>query len=274
MTSQRRNAKRLRVGSPGRSWQCCRRRSPTSGSRFPVLSSMTHVEHIPAPNTLVVAHKLDAAAWGLFSWIPPSPERVRYGQWRGGGTSHSLALGAKNMTKILVCSALLCTIAGGAAAQSPGTFEVGGFGRYANFGGDLRLHDRCCGAGAYIGFYFLRDLALEGEGSYLPTHDEPTQTVAVSNVPLRARLLYNIPVGPNATALQLGAGYVHDIYGKAVDFKNSGVTGFAGFRLGVASFLTLRVGGTVDYVPSPSQTGVSNYWNWGVQFGGGLMLGN
>jgi OmpA-OmpF porin, OOP family len=200
--------------------------------------------------------------------------RVRYGQWRGGGTSHSLAFGAKNMTKILVCSALLCTIAGGAAAQSPGTFEVGGFGRYANFGGDLRLHDRCCGAGAYIGFYVLRDLALEGEGSYLRTHDEPTQTVAVSNAPLRARLLYNIPIGANATALQLGAGYVHDIYGKDVDFKNSGVTGFAGFRLGVASFLALRVGGTVDYVPSPGQTGVSNYWNWGVQFGGGLLLGN
>ena len=31
---------------------------------------MTHVEHIPAPNTLVVAHKLDAAAWGLFFvWV-------------------------------------------------------------------------------------------------------------------------------------------------------------------------------------------------------------
>ena len=31
---------------------------------------MTHVEHIPAANTLVVAHKLDAAAWGLFFvWV-------------------------------------------------------------------------------------------------------------------------------------------------------------------------------------------------------------
>ena len=27
---------------------------------------MTHVEQVPAGNTLVVAHKLDAAAWGLF----------------------------------------------------------------------------------------------------------------------------------------------------------------------------------------------------------------
>jgi hypothetical protein len=31
---------------------------------------MTHVEHIPGANTLVVAHKLDAAAWGLFFvWV-------------------------------------------------------------------------------------------------------------------------------------------------------------------------------------------------------------
>ena len=31
---------------------------------------MTHVEYIPGANTLVVAHKLDAAAWGLFFvWV-------------------------------------------------------------------------------------------------------------------------------------------------------------------------------------------------------------
>jgi predicted phage tail protein len=32
--------------------------------------SMTHVERVPAANTLVVAHKLDAVAWGLFFvWV-------------------------------------------------------------------------------------------------------------------------------------------------------------------------------------------------------------
>lgn len=31
---------------------------------------MTHVEHVPAPNTPIVAHKLDAAAWGVFFvWV-------------------------------------------------------------------------------------------------------------------------------------------------------------------------------------------------------------
>lgn len=31
---------------------------------------MTHVEHVPATNPLVVTHKLDAAAWGLFFvWV-------------------------------------------------------------------------------------------------------------------------------------------------------------------------------------------------------------
>jgi hypothetical protein len=32
--------------------------------------SMTHVERVPVRNTLVVAHKLDAAVWGLFFlWV-------------------------------------------------------------------------------------------------------------------------------------------------------------------------------------------------------------
>ena len=31
---------------------------------------MTHVEHMPGANTAMVAHKLDAAAWGLFFvWV-------------------------------------------------------------------------------------------------------------------------------------------------------------------------------------------------------------
>ena len=31
---------------------------------------MTHVEHIPTPTTPVVAHRLDAVAWGLFFvWV-------------------------------------------------------------------------------------------------------------------------------------------------------------------------------------------------------------
>lgn len=31
---------------------------------------MTHVEHVPAGNPLIVAHRLDAVAWGLFFvWV-------------------------------------------------------------------------------------------------------------------------------------------------------------------------------------------------------------
>ena len=33
-------------------------------------ASMTHVEHLPASNAQVVAHRLDAAGWGLFFvWV-------------------------------------------------------------------------------------------------------------------------------------------------------------------------------------------------------------
>jgi outer membrane protein OmpA-like peptidoglycan-associated protein len=175
---------------------------------------------------------------------------------------------------LVVSGALLCTMVSGAGAQSPGTFEIGGFGRYANFDSKLQLHDRCCGAGGWLGVYFARNLAVEVEGSFLPTHDEPTQTIALSSVPLRGRLTYNIPIAPHATAFQLGAGYVYDVYGKDVDFKNSGITGLAGVRVGITRVLALRLSGTLDYAPSPNQPGVDHYWNWGIQFGAGLLFGN
>jgi outer membrane protein OmpA-like peptidoglycan-associated protein len=176
------------------------------------------------------------------------------------------------------------------AAQSPGTFEFGGFARYANFDSDLRIKDKCCGIGGYLGVYFVRNLALEAEGSYLTTHDTLTETTSVSSTPFRARLVYNIPLGKNASAFQIGAGYVYDIYGKdtravytpplADNPKSHGVTGLGGFRFGFTPFLALRLSATVDYVPSPKQTvfgsvtPLDKYVNWGLQGGLSLVLNN
>ena len=187
-----------------------------------------------------------------------------------------------------ITAALFCTAVRGVAAQSPGTFEFGGFARYAHFDSKLRLKEKCCGIGGYLGIYFVRNLALEAEGSYLTTHDSLTETISVSSTPFRARLVYNIPLGKNASAFQLGAGYVYDIYGKdartiyglADNPKSHGVTGLGGFRWGLTPFLALRLSATVDYVPSPKQTvlgGVTpldKYVNWGIQGGLRLVLNN
>ena len=179
-------------------------------------------------------------------------------------------------------AALVCTAASRVAAQAPGTFEFGGFARYAKFDDKLLIKNKCCGAGGYLGVYFVRNLDIEVEGSYLETHDTLTDNIAVSSTPFRARLGYSIPLGGNASAFQLGAGYVYDVYGKDAKTlygmtdnpKSHGITGLAGFRWGFTPFLALRVSGTIDYVPSPKQTGLDKYTNWGVQGGLSILLNN
>jgi outer membrane protein OmpA-like peptidoglycan-associated protein len=170
-----------------------------------------------------------------------------------------------------VAAALMLAAASNAAAQSAGTFEVTGFGRYSWFDNKLGLDDEFGGGGS-LGFYVVRNLAIETEGSYLKSSDILNRSI--SSIPLRARLTYNIPLGGYASAFQLGAGYVYDIYGKDVDYKSSGITGLFGFRIGLTENWSLRLNGTLDHVPSPKQPGVDKYTNWGVQTGVSLMLGN
>ena len=62
----------------------------------------------------------------------------------------------------VVSGALLCTVATGAAAQSPGTFEIGGFGM-ANFFADTLSLDRHLGGGGWLAFFPVRNLAIEAE---------------------------------------------------------------------------------------------------------------
>jgi len=182
----------------------------------------------------------------------------------------------------MICFALLATIASRAAAQSPGTFGIDAFGRYAHFDDTLGLDNDKFGGGGTLSIYFIRNLALEAEGSYVKSTTLAAPAVDVKSYPLRARLTYNIPLSNSSpTSLRIGAGYVYDWYkysgagGAAdVDIKNHGATGLVGFRVGLGPTFNIKVDGTVDYGPSPDQVGVDKYWNFGVQAGLGILLGN
>jgi outer membrane protein OmpA-like peptidoglycan-associated protein len=168
-------------------------------------------------------------------------------------------------------SALLFAAVSPAVAQSAGTFEIGGFGRYAFYDDEAQLDDRF-GGGATLGFYLLRNLALEGEFSYNKTRDFFSNRI--TNTRLIPRLVFNVPLGGYSSAFQLGAGYVRNRYGDAADASENGIHGLAGLKLGLAEHWALRLSGTLDYISDPELRPADDNKNWGAQAGLSLLFGN
>ena len=167
--------------------------------------------------------------------------------------------------------ALLFTTATVAGAQSAGTFEITGFGRYTRYADTLALQEGGSG-GASLGFYPIRNLALEAEAAYTDTHSHLTGA-SVINIPLRGRLVYHLPLGGYASALRIGAGYLQNLYTRNVSFEDRGFTGVAGFRWGLSPSLAFRVDGIADYVKNPEADRANEYINWGTQVGVSLRVG-
>ena len=148
--------------------------------------------------------------------------------------------------RVLACALLLAATP--AAAQSPGTIELGGFGKYNFFDDTAGVQDKF-GYGGSLGFYFWRNLGIEGDITRAKTRDELGNEVSVT--PIRVRLQYNLPAGENATALQFGAGWVRQRYGETYDVSENGITGLLGFRVGLHPNVAFRMAGTVDYISTP-----------------------
>ena len=165
---------------------------------------------------------------------------------------------------------LLLSTAGLASAQSGGTFEITGFGRFNRFDDTLRIQEELGGGGS-LGFYLLPILALEAEAAYTKTHSNASG-LPITSVPLRGRLSLHIPIGGYASGIRLGAGYVRNVYRKSVSFDDNGLTGIFGFRWGLSPNFGFRIDGTADYVGNPEGGRADHYINWGAQAGLSLML--
>jgi hypothetical protein len=165
--------------------------------------------------------------------------------------------------------ALLLTTATAAGAQTAGSYEINGFGRYTRFDNSLGPVNTA-GGGASLGFFVVSNLALEAEAAYTAT---TALASSVTNIPLRGRLSYHIPLGGKATSIRMGAGYVRNLYRKDVNFDDDGFTGIFGLRLGLGPTLGFRLDGTADYFRSPD-AGRAEYVNWGGQAGLSLVFGN
>ena len=166
---------------------------------------------------------------------------------------------------------LLLSTATVAAAQSAGSFEVNGFGRYTRFDDTLRIQEEAGGGGS-LTFFLLRNVAIEAEGAYTRTHSNATGN-PVANIPLRARLTYHLPIGGYSSSVRLGAGYVRNLYRKSVNFDDNGFTGIFGVRVGFTEMVGLRLDVTADYVRSPEFVPADNYVNWGLQAGVSVLFG-
>jgi outer membrane protein OmpA-like peptidoglycan-associated protein len=177
----------------------------------------------------------------------------------------------------LLAPVLLLAAAMPAASQQAGTFEVGAFVQASYFEESLRFERGSGGGGIRLGFFPVRHLELEAEGAFVPT--EGPGGLDVSYLPLRARLLFNMPVGEHGAFL-LGGGYVRNEFGRDLDTHESGATGLVGARLGLPGSMVIRLSTYIDYIPSPSielypapALEPDHNVNWGIQAGLSFLLG-
>lgn len=204
-----------------------------------------------------------------------------------------------------VCAMTALLFGGTAAAQSPGTLLLGGFGQWTKFDDALKL-ENTIGVGGRVGAFFAPNWNLEAEHSYnRPDQTGTGQTGSIWYGPLSARIRYSFPLA-NIAAFHIGAGGVVTGYAgyepdeptgqDLIDIRsnsrgyNYGVEGNVGFTFGLG-IVGLRVDGIVDYMPNGSPSiglglpGYESHTNFRAQaglelhpdlrslFGGGDMPG-
>jgi peptidoglycan-associated lipoprotein len=180
---------------------------------------------------------------------------------------------------LTVCSMTALLLGGTAAAQSPGTLLVGGFGQYTYFNDQGRENnfefDRL-GYGGRIGAFITPQLNLEADGMYAPiARSEGAREEKYSAI--AARLMYNFPLG-NMPSFHIGGGAVlkniraSDLPGPST--YNFGAEGAVGLNLGFGGF-AIRLDALLDYFPEPSnfdvraQAVIQFSPDLGSMFGGG-----
>ncbi len=169
--------------------------------------------------------------------------------------------------------ALVLTVALGAAsqlhAQRRGTFEIGAFPTIAYYDKTLKLNQGNAGPGLRLGYFVTDRIAIEAEGSWVPTN--APNDLDVKYMPFHGRLAYNWPTG-KGTVFHLGAGYSYSRFRDGIQVSDHGPGAVAGIRLGTGGFASIRIDTYVDFVPSPDN-GAAENWNWGVQPGLTFMPG-
>lgn len=158
-----------------------------------------------------------------------------------------------------------------AEAQIPGRVELGGFLQWTAFDESLRMDDFFA-TGIQVGVPLTPAVGVEADISRLITNGPPG--IRVSYIPLRLRLMYQVPVRRRISA-HFGAGYVHNSYGDSRDGSDHGASLLGGVRFGLNQRLAVRLDAIADFMPSPANagSGADHNWNFGLRQGLSLALG-
>lgn len=146
------------------------------------------------------------------------------------------------------------------AAQSKGTFEIGGFGRYTiSYDDSYQTVDESrdkWGGGGRIGYFVGNNFALELDGNANPTDIVPN-AVGICPTSTSCPLLHRnanlrgvFNLGSGGIGFMLGAGVGITKLTKAIDHSSMNLTGLAGIRLRPADWFNIRLEGVLDYIPS------------------------
>lgn len=166
---------------------------------------------------------------------------------------------------------VLALLTAPAAAQRPGTIELGGFAQLTRYDPSLILSD-AIGIGGTLGVWIARGFAVEGSAAY--SAPGTASGGSLKQIPLRARVTYGVPVDPK-TSLLFGAGYAHNAVRDGSSVWEDGLTGLFGVRVDLNPHVAVRVGLVGDYFPSPlnGASGAKDNWNFALQTGIDFLIG-
>ena len=152
-------------------------------------------------------------------------------------------------------------------AQEAGTIDAGVAARWTTFDNSLQLKERWGFAGL-ASWFPRRNFSLEGQIAQIDTRLARRADVDVMHRTSYVRALVHYPVR-DVTSFHVGAGYSFASYHDLTAEGDHGGSLVAGVRRGLTNRIGLRIDGTADYYPNPSNGTdlIERNWNYSVQVG-------
>lgn len=155
---------------------------------------------------------------------------------------------------LAVAALAVLTLAPTARAQNPGTLELGAFGQYTIFDGDLDF-DNAFGIGGRLSFFLLKWLSAEADISIASTNSVDED---ITYRPWSIGVLGHIRIAEKAF-LHVGGGYTQSIYDgrDTPNVYEDAISGVLGVRFCTGERWGLRFSVVPVYNPSPNEQDLS-----------------